>query len=76
MSPLTWFLPGKRTYTMSILSAVVALLLQADYQGMIHLMPMLKLALSMALPMMLGSVPVFLRKGIESAMNESKKSNK
>lgn len=72
MNPLLWFAPGKRTITLSILSGIVAILLQADYQGVFHLMPMLKLVLQFGLTIMLPLIPVYLRKGIESSLRRKK----
>jgi hypothetical protein len=72
MNPLSWFQKGKRTITLSILSGLVAIVLQADYQGLINLMPMLKLVLQFGLTIMLPLIPVYLRKGIESELGKKK----
>jgi len=71
---MTWiaslFLPGKRTITLSIFCAFIAVILQADAQGLFHLLPMLKLMLNLGLTLALPMIPIYLRKGIQSALNE------
>jgi len=64
------FLPGMRTYTLSVLAFIFAIILQADFQGIIELMPMMKLGLGMALAAILPLLPIFIRKAIT---NEAKK---
>ena len=59
------FLPGSRTYTLSVLALIVALLLQADAQGIFTLAPMLKLTLTMALTLIVPLVPIYIRKAIK-----------
>ena len=74
---MTWiaslFLPGKRTITLSIACALMAVLLQADAQGLFSIAPMLKLLLNLGLTLGLPMIPIYLRKGIQSAINEKAK---
>jgi hypothetical protein len=71
---MTWiaglFLPGKRTITLSIFCALIGVLIQADTQGILHLAPMIKLILNLGLTLALPMIPIYLRKGIQSALNE------
>ena len=62
---LKLFLPGNRTYTLSVTALTVALLLQADAQGIFTLAPMLKLTLTMALTLIVPLVPIYIRKAIK-----------
>jgi len=64
------FLPGKRTITLSVFCALVGVLLQADAQGIFVIAPMLKLLLNLGLTLALPLIPIYLRKGIQSALNE------
>ena len=64
------FLPGKRTITLSVFCALVAVILQADAQGILSLLPMFKLVLNLGLALALPLIPIYLRKGIQSALNE------
>ena len=61
---LTLFKPGTRTYIISIIAMVCAMLLQAHTQGVITLNPMIKLTISFGLTILLPLIPVFLRKAI------------
>jgi hypothetical protein len=74
---MTWiaslFLPGKRTISLSIVACIVAVLLQADAQGILHIAPMLKLSLSLVLSLVVPMIPIYLRKGIQDALNEKSK---
>ncbi len=74
---MTWiaslFLPGKRTITLSIACAIMAVILQADAQGLFNLVPMLKLLLNLGLTVALPMIPIYLRKGIQDALNEKSK---
>ena len=74
---MTWiaslFLPGKRTITLSIACALMAVILQADTQGSFDLAPMLKFLLNLGLTLALPMIPIYLRKGIQSALNEKAK---
>ncbi len=64
------FLPGKRTITLSIFCGILAVILQADTQGILNIAPMLKLLLNLGLTLALPLIPIYLRKGIQSALNE------
>ncbi len=68
-----FILPGKRTITLSIACALMAVILQADTQGLFDLAPMLKLLLNLGLTLALPMIPIYLRKGIQSALNEKAK---
>ena len=68
------FLPGKRTITLSIACAIIAVILQADAQGLLNILPMIKLMLNLGLTLGLPMIPIYLRKGIQSALNEKAKS--
>jgi len=74
---MTWiaslFLPGKRTISLSIVACIIAVLLQADSQGIFHIAPLLKLSLSLVLSLVVPMIPIYLRKGIQSALNEKAK---
>jgi len=67
------FLPGKRTITLSIAAGLMAVLLQADAQGVFVIAPMLKLLLNLGLTLALPMIPIYLRKGIQNALNDSAK---
>ena len=58
------FKPGNRTYILSALALLCAVLLQGDAQGVYTLAPMLRITLTMALTLILPLVPVFIRKAI------------
>ena len=58
------FKPGSRTYILSGLALLCALVLQAESQGVLHLAPLLKTTLTFALTLILPLVPVFIRKAI------------
>jgi len=62
--------PGKRTITLSVFACILGVLIQADSQGILHLAPMIKLVFNMGLALVLPMIPVFLRKGINDALNE------
>ncbi len=64
------FLPGSRTYTLSVAALLVALLLQGDAQGVFNLAPMLKLTLTMVLTIIVPLVPVYIRKAIQSTQKK------
>jgi hypothetical protein len=69
----TLWLPGKRTFTLSIVAAMLAVLIQADTQGMISLAPMIRLTFNMGLALVLPMIPIYLRKGINNALNDGAK---
>ena len=64
------FLPGKRTFTLSIFCGILAVIMQADAQGLLHLAPMLKIAVNMLFSMAVPFVPIYLRKAYQNALNE------
>jgi hypothetical protein len=65
------FKPGNRTYILSGLALLCALVLQADSQGVLHIAPLLKITLTFALTVILPLVPVFIRKAIAEMRGES-----
>ena len=67
------FLPGKRTITLSVVAGILAVLLQADAQGVFTMAPMIKLMLNLGLTLALPLIPIYLRKGIQTALNETAK---
>lgn len=69
---IPFFKPGMRTYVLSGVALVSALLLQAHAQGVLALAPMLKLALAFVLTVVAPLLPVFIRKAIK-AIEESNK---
>ena len=58
------FKPGTRTYILSGVALVSALLLQAQAQGVLVLAPMVKIILTFVLTIVLPLVPVYIRKAI------------
>ena len=64
------FLPGKRTITLSIFCGILAVIMQADSQGLLHLAPMLKISVNMLFSLAIPFVPVYLRKAYQNALNE------
>ena len=70
------FLTGYRTYIVSALCGVLAILIQADAQGVFVLAPLVKLTFNFLLVIMLPFIPIFLRKGIEDTLNKGKKEGK
>jgi len=64
---------GYRTYIVSALCGILAILIQADAQGIIVLAPLVKLTFEFGLVIALPFIPVFLRKGIEDALSKEKK---
>jgi len=68
---LSLWVPGKRTFTLSILAGILAVLLQGDSQGFIDLAPMIKLIFELGLTLLLPMIPIYLRKGIENARNKN-----
>jgi len=75
---MTWiaglFLPGKRTFTATIIFLTCGLALQLDMDEVIHLSPIFKISINYILYLAGGLVPIFLRKGVNSALNEKAKS--
>lgn len=70
---IPFFKPGMRTYILSGVALVSALLLQAHAQGVLALAPMLKLTLAFILTVVAPLLPVFIRKAI-AAIKEGNKS--
>ena len=60
---LKW-MPGSRTYILAVLALAMALLLQADSQGLFTLAPMLRLVLTLGLTLVIPLVPIYIRKAI------------
>jgi hypothetical protein len=67
------FLPGKRTFTLSIVAGILAVLIQADTQGVLTLSPMIRLMFNMGLALVIPMIPIYLRKGINNALNDGAK---
>ncbi len=65
------FKPGQRTYILSGLVLVLALVLQADAQDTINLAPILKSTISLALTVIIPLVPVYIRKAIANAQADA-----
>ncbi|UCH11582.1 MAG: hypothetical protein JSU61_06745 [Fidelibacterota bacterium] len=66
------FKPGSRTYVLSGMVLVSALLLQAHAQGVLDLAPMMKLTLTFVLTVVAPLVPVFIRKAIAAIKQGAK----
>jgi len=64
------FLPGKRTYILSILAMIMAVLLQADSHGIFTLAPMLRLMIMMILTIIVPMLPIYLRKAIDASQKK------
>lgn len=62
---------GNRTYILSILALVLALILQADTQGILVLVPMLKMTFAMVLTIIVPLIPVFMRVAVEKMRKSS-----
>ena len=58
------FKPGTRTYFLSGLALLCAVLLQAHAQGIFELAPMIKLIVTLTLTIVAPLVPVYIRKAI------------
>ena len=63
---IPFFKPGMRTYVLSGVALVSALLLQAHAQGVLALAPMLKLMLAFILTVVAPLLPLFIRKAIKA----------
>ncbi len=61
---IPFFKPGTRTYTLSGLALVAALVLQAHAQGAITLIPLVKVSLTFFLTIIAPLLPIYLRKAI------------
>ncbi len=68
---IPFFKPGTRTYILSGVALVIALLLQAHAQGVLALAPMIKLTLVLILTAVTPLVPIYIRKAI-AAMEAGK----
>lgn len=66
------WIKGQRTIVLSILAGLVAVLLQADYQGIFDMSPLIKLVLQLGLTVLLPMIPIYLRKGIDDAFKSNK----
>lgn len=64
-------LVGYRTYIASVLACILAILIQADSSGIIHIAPMLRLVCDFLLVLIVPTIPIFLRKAIENTLNET-----
>lgn len=67
------WIKGQRTIVLSVGAGLVAVLLQADYQGVFSLSPLLKLLMQFGLTIMMPMIPIYLRKGIDSALTKGSK---
>ncbi len=65
--------PGKRTITISVLAGILAVLLQADSQGILTLAPMLKLVFTLCFTVLIPMVPIYLRKALTSGLEKGAK---
>lgn len=61
---LKLFTAGNRTITLSVMGLIMAMLLQADSQGIFTLAPMLKIVITMGMTLIVPLVPIFIRKAI------------
>lgn len=61
---ISFFKPGTRTYILSGIALLSALLLQANAQGVVVLPAMIKLTLTFILTVAAPLVPVYIRKAI------------
>ena len=66
------WIKGQRTIILSVVAGLVAVLLQADYQGVFSLSPLLKLIMQLGLTVLLPMIPIYLRKGINDAFDSRK----
>ena len=65
------FKPGTRTYILSAVALLCALLLQAHAQRILELAPIIKLIVTMILTIVAPLVPVYIRKAI-AALEDGK----
>lgn len=66
------WIKGQRTIVLSVVAGLVAVLLQADYQGIFSLSPLLKLVMQFGLTLILPLIPIYLRKGIDNSLMQDK----
>ena len=69
---ISFFKPGTRTYILSAVALVSALLLQAHAQGVLALAPLVKLTLAFILTVVAPLIPVFIRKAIKAIEQDPK----
>ena len=62
--------PGRRTITLSVMAGCLAVLLQADSQGILVLAPLLKIIFSLCFTIIIPMVPIYLRKALESGLDK------
>lgn len=67
---LKLFVPGNRTFILSGLALILAMLLQADSQGIFELAPLLRLMVTFALTLIVPLLPVFIRKAISDSQKK------
>ncbi len=65
------FKPGNRTYILSGVALLCAVLLQAHTQGILELAPIIKLIVTLTLTIVAPLVPVYIRKAI-AALDDGK----
>lgn len=63
-------LVGYRTYIVSAIAGICAILLQLDADTAINLAPAMEMFLTLIMYLMLPLVPVFMRKAIEKMQND------
>lgn len=67
---IPFFKPGNRTFILSALVLVIALVLQADYSGVFDLVPIVKTALLFVLTIAIPLVPLYIRKAIQNMQKD------
>ena len=67
------WIKGQRTIVLSVVAGLIAVLLQADYQGIFSLSPLLKLLMQFGLTVLMPLIPIYLRKGIDNALTKGQK---
>ncbi len=72
---IPFFKPGTRTYILSGVVLVSALLLQAHAQGVLALAPLIKLTLVLILTVVTPLVPIYIRKAVAAMEAGKSKSN-
>ena len=65
--------PGRRTITLSVIAGVLAVLIQADSQGIIPLAPMLKIVISLLFTIVTPMIPIYIRKALTSGLEAGAK---
>jgi len=64
---LSLWKPGNRTFVLSAVFLVLALIYQADSQGVFTLAPMLRMIDIFALTILAPLIPVYIRKGVKAS---------